>query len=260
MEIIIQQKDITRLRNKSFFLLEKEKDYGILKLGDNMKKRLQMIGKVGVIILISMCFSCTQNKEEVKKKPEESIQSTPTPYIDTNPITVGLYTREGSSRKLAKEYTHVWVLNQDIGVFSMFATKEETIGGESIQTLWPTYWNAISDAENYKIGYHVQFTTKNGEKVSKTILTPKDAESFYSYVQVYLYDDIHQIKGVRYSHVEEMKEDTILTSFKLTGSTLTHEITSSIQLTAFTYTDTDDFDQEGNYRGKSTFTTEIKRG
>ena len=77
---------------------------------------------------------------------------------------------------------------------------------------------------------------------------------------IYLYDDIHQEDGAWYSHVteEEFNENTILTSIKLTGSTLTNDINSDITLTVFTY-DEDDFDESNNYRGISKDTIIIKR-
>ena len=57
---------------------------------------------------------------------------------------------------------------------------------------------------------------------------------------------------------DEYNESTLITSIKLTGSTKTDKITSDITLTAFTY-DSDDFDENNEYRGISKYTTTIKR-
>ena len=77
---------------------------------------------------------------------------------------------------------------------------------------------------------------------------------------VYLYDDIHQT-GSWYSHIEDnaMNEDTILTTIKITTSTKINNVTSDIYLTVFTYNGEEDFDENGNYRGNSTYTTTIRK-
>ena len=55
-----------------------------------------------------------------------------------------------------------------------------------------------------------------------------------------------------------IKDNTIFTTIKLTTSTKINDITSDIELTAFTYLDDNDFLDE-NYRGNSKFTTIIKK-
>ena len=55
-----------------------------------------------------------------------------------------------------------------------------------------------------------------------------------------------------------IKDNTIFTTIKLTTSTKINDITSDIELTAFTYLDDNDF-LDGNYRGNSKFTTIIKK-
>ena len=55
-----------------------------------------------------------------------------------------------------------------------------------------------------------------------------------------------------------IKDNTIFTTIKLTASTKINDITSDIELTAFTYLDDNDF-LDGNYRGNSKFTTIIKK-
>lgn len=213
---------------------------------------------LGVLVLCSGC-----NKEETK-----TIKVTPTPTPVTtreplpcekeNAIPLALYQRENGIRKKVVTHTHSLVLNEDFAVFSTFMTNEEEISGEAIIDLFPTYYQKIGK-ENVKIGYQIAFTLENETSVQKTILNPNDASAIYDYMQVYLYDDIHQKKGAWYSHVEEMKENTLLTTIKLTGSTYTNQIVSPITLTVFLYQGTHDFDSNQNYIGCHFYKTTIQR-
>lgn len=198
-----------------------------------MKKIIWIYFIIG-IFLLSGCSKETIKEKDIEKK-ENNIEKIEEREPIKNPISVGIYMRKNGLRSLTKEYRAPFILNKDVGVFSTFYTQEESISGDSIQKVWMEYFNTYENISSYKIGYRIEFETKNAGKVDKIILEPKDAESFYDYMQVYLYDDVHQLEGAFYTHIEEMKEDTLLTSIKLTGSTLTHEIVSPIILTAFTY-------------------------
>ena len=193
----------------------------------------------------------SEEKEEIKEK-----------YIDNNPIKLGIYMYYNSNtdRKRLNEYTTDWILNVDLCSLEIFYTNEDNIPGDKIKNLWTEYKNKYENIEKYKIGYNIDFDTKNNGHINKNILRPIDTEEIYSYMQIYLYDDINQKDEAWYSHItdEEYNENSILSSIKLTGSTLTNEITSDITLTVFTY-DEDDFDENHQYRGNSKETITIKR-
>ena len=206
------------------------------------------------LFVLSGCYKekVEIEKKEEFKKVEEKIEK------KKNPILVGMYTKKNGSRILTKEYTSPFVLNKDIGVFSTFYTVEEQISGNPIKEVWNQYFKLYKDITSYKIGYQISFETINKINIKKTILKPEDTQSFYDYMQVYLYDDIHQEDGAFYTHIEKEKEETLLTSIKLTGSTLTHEITSPITLIAFIYEE-DDLNNNKEYEGQNTFKTTIYR-
>lgn len=189
------------------------------------------------------------------------IDSETTKYEDKNPITVGLYKYygRGKNRELITEYTNIWTYHQDISSFEVFYTNELEITGNYIQDTFPEYANNYTNADNYKIGYIISFMT-NDKEINKTILSPKDTEEFFNYLEIYLYDDYHRQKGVWYSHTteEEYNEETLLTSIKLTAGKNINEITSDIKVTVFTY-DYDDFDEFNNYRGNSKYTIVVKK-
>ena len=56
-----------------------------------------------------------------------------------------------------------------------------------------------------------------------------------------------------------MNDNTICSSIKLVGDKKTPNISSEIELTAFTYKSNDDFGTNGKYRGNSKYTVTIYR-
>ena len=223
-----------------------------------------------IIICLLLLTGCeSKEKKEntlLKNSSVSNDESTNTEkkdeYIDNNPIKLGIYMYYNSytNRKKINEYSTNWSLNVDLCSLEIFYTNEDSIPSNNIKNLWMTYKDKYNNIDDYKIGYNLEFDTKNEGHINKNILNPSDAWDVYNYLQVYLYDDVHQSDGAWYSHVteEEYNDSSILTSIKLTGSTIVDEITSDITLTAFTY-DKDDFDEKGNYRGISKEKIIIKR-
>ena len=217
-----------------------------------------------LLLTLTSCSYKTQpinkkdNKKNITSNVKEEIKDT---YIDNNPITLGIYmyTNSSTPRYKTNEYKNNWKLNVDICSLEIFYTNEDQIPGTNFKNLWNNYYQNYTDINSYKIGYLIEFNTTNEGKIKKYIKSPQDTDSIYKYIQIYLYDDIHQNEGW-YSHIteNEYNNDSILTSIKLTGSTYIDEITSDISLTAFTY-DNDDFDENGEYRGISKQTVIIKR-
>ena len=222
--------------------------------------------KIIVIVCLLLLVGCSEKKvtnNDVKKEKEEQVEKKED-YVDNNPIKLGIYMYYNSytNRKKLSEYTTDWKLNVDLCSLEIFYTNEEDIPGSKIKDLWKTYMEKYDNIDNYKIGYNIIFDTKNDGTISKNILSPKDTTdaTVYKYMQIYLYDDINQNDGAWYSHLteEEYNNNSILSSIKLTGSTITNEITSDITLTVFTY-DEDDFDENSQYRGISKEKIIIKR-
>ena len=213
-----------------------------------------------VILSLFLICGCEAPKEKVKAPVKTA---TPTPiievddYEDDNPIKISLYDKIGGVRKKITEAEYPWVIGTDIVVLSAFATEEDEISGGNIKTVWTNYWDKNQGYTNYHIGYHIKFSTSDGKEVDKNILKPEDAEDFFEYLQIYLYDDIHQAGGW-YSHVEHMEEGTILTSIKLAPFRGTEKINTPIEVSVFTYKDDNDF-KDGNYRGNSIFKSIIKK-
>lgn len=227
-----------------------------------MKKKLLFL------IIILLLVGCSKEKTQdnvIEDKTtntdnQEQTQLEET-YIDNNPIKLGIYMyyNSNTNRKQLTEYTTSWNLNVDLCSLEIYFTDESEIPGTNQKILWNNYYNNYENIDSYRIGYYLEFETTDKGKIQQYILSPKDTNDIYGYMQIYLYDDIHQ-DGGWYSHIteEEYTDNNILTSIKLTGSTYTDNITSDITLTAFTY-DEDDFDENNEYRGISKQTIIIKK-
>lgn len=175
-------------------------------------------------------------------------------YIpEVYPDVIGLYipAEDGTrARKLVTEFSAKRTAKKDIDCFEVFASAEGYVTGSSFSAMWQTAWAVFEDTQQAKIGFHIAFDLSDGETVSQTILKPSDSEGFYDYLEIYLYDDINQTPGVRYTHLEdsEIDEQTIISSIKLTSGSQIEQV-GDIILTAFIYNGDDCFDADGNYLG-----------
>lgn len=194
--------------------------------------------------------------EEISNEPD-----TPK-YVDTNPISVGIYDKNSAKNKriLIDEVTKPWTYHKDIIEYNVFYTQDKEIDASRIATCFDKYAGLYDeDVSKYRIGYNVQFTA-DGKDINKTIKSPKDVEEFYDYLEIYLYDGYHRAPGQWYSHTteEEFNDNTLLLGIKLTAGKQVEKISSDITLTAFSY-DSDDFDEAGNYRGISKYSITIHK-
>lgn len=231
-----------------------------------MKKMIWLLLILGIITI--GIYSYQKHYTNKPRNPEIQIDKVGTNlnpeknrYIDNNPIKIGLYKyyNRYKDRELITEYRENWNYHKDISSFEVFYTIEEKINGNYFQDTFKQYLENYENIQNYKIGYKISFNTNDNE-INKIILSPKDTEEFFDYLEIYLYDDFHRQKGIWYNHTteEEMNEETLLTSIKLTAGKNINEIISDIKVEAFTY-DYDDFDNAGNYRGISKYSIIVKR-
>lgn len=140
------------------------------------------------------------NKENLEQKAEEIIENDEekvSAYVDDNPITVGLYVKEGDYKKLVKEYYCGWNPEEVLGIFYTVYTNEEKIPGSNFDVVWKKYLNNYTNIDKYRIGYNIKFTMNTGEIIDQTILNPDHAYLMYPEIQFYLYDDINLVPGKR---------------------------------------------------------------
>ena len=105
-------------------------------------------------------------------------------------------------------------------------------------------------------GYRVTFDLVTGEHIDKMLLKPGDELSYREYLENYLYDDIHQVRGKWYNHLlpDDKIDQMILSSCKFTAGEKIDQVKDRITVTAFVYRGDDDFDEDGNYIGPLSYT------
>ena len=179
------------------------------------------------------------------------------PKEESNPIKVGLYHYEKdlSKRVLKTEYTASWSYHKDIISFNVFYTDEKEIPATKISAMFEKYAGDYANSSDYRIGYFIEY---NDLKVQ--VLKPKDTESIYDTLEVYLYDAIAHKNDSWYSHVtnSEFNKNTLLEGIKLTAGKSISDITTDIKVTVFIYTE-NDLDDNNNYIGNKTYTVTIKK-
>ncbi len=199
-------------------------------------------------------------------RPAQTAEPSPLPTASPDPDRppIGLYIPEEGTGKRTRvtTFTSPWTPGKDIDCFEAIACTEQTLLGGSFRRVWQSQWDRYPQADAYRIGFTLSFTLASGQQVYKTILGPADiTEDFTRYVEVYLYDDIHQQAGVRYSHLleSEMDEQTLITSIKLTAGKEIEQV-QAIQLQAFVYRNENEFDaQTGVYTGPGGCTISIQQ-
>lgn len=215
--------------------------------------------KVVIICIVALCLVGCSNKKEIKVKEKKVIdqdaikEEKVNEYIDNNPIKLALFV----DNKKISEYSSSMTIYEDIVSLECYYTEDDSIIDGKFKDVFNHYYNNYKDIDNYKIGYHIKFNTSDGE-ISKYIYKPSDVESFFNYIQVYLYDDVHQDDSW-YDHIskEEYNDSTLLTSIKLTASMYIDRVNSDVEVIAFSYKN-GDIDSNGKYLGNSKYRVVIK--
>ena len=223
-----------------------------------------MKNKIFIIFcLLLTTVGCNLEKKETKTekiKNEEPNITESEPIEEPKeeyPIEIGLYIYESGRRTLVKEISGHYPDAKDIVSLEVYCTKEETLPALSQKELWEKYCGKYEKINEYKIGYNISYTTTENKEVSNTIIHPNDSGPIAYDILTYLYDDIHQTTNW-YSHVapEDVKEDTIYTSIKLTGSAKIDTVKSPIIVKSFIYKEKE-LDNDKNYIGNNFYEMKI---
>lgn len=218
---------------------------------------------VGLLFLILLLSACSVKEKEIYENKEvdnninEEIKEE---YVDDNPIKLSLFLYDNNyhnKKRIEDTYYTNFTSDVDIGSFEVFLTDESTVDGINFKDTWNKYYNNYVDITNYKIGYNIKFVLNDGTSYNSNYLEP-DNYRYGEYFYTYLYDDIHQVDGAFYSHLESMEDNTLITSIKIYAVEGIDKVDYFV-LSAFTYDGEEDFDEEGNYRGNSIYRVNIKR-
>ncbi len=201
-------------------------------------------------------------QDALKKSDEEEKSKFLENNVYDNKIPIGLYTKQNGKLVLTKEIYCNWSMESVFSIFYAVASNDETLTYTNFGNLFKEYWNKNENIDGYKIGYNIKFYLDDGTEVNKNVINPEIAESLFSKLQFYLYDDVTYMPNRNYYHMRqyEMTDATLLTSVKIVGDKETPGVNGPIELTVFTYNGDEDFDKEtGKYLGNSKFTTKIYR-
>ncbi len=154
------------------------------------------------------------------------------------PCLIGFYDdleNNGNYTRLST-WSETWIAGKDIAVFDVIPSSEANLSGSSYKKLWTAEADKLPKEIKAAPYFVLKYTLSDGTKKEVEIKSYVDAEAITNegYLEVYLYDDIHQEDGVWYYHLTAgtTDENTVISSFKLTAG---KEISSveSISLTAF---------------------------
>lgn len=220
-------------------------------------------------LLLILCFvpilfcGCEQEKKEktVKTNPKEVHKEEVKPaYEDLNHTPIGIYQLNGNTLTKLTTIHEKLTVEKDIGIFQVFPSNEDVVSlSNGFANDYYNKWIEYNNSLKVKLGFNIKFHLNTGEDVSYNILYPSDCMNRWEHLMNYLYDDYANRGKGFYSHIEndEYTENTLFTAIKIQSSYQCNEIDSKIQLTVFTYDTDDDFDENGEYRGNSSYSMNI---
>ena len=164
--------------------------------------------------------------EEEAEEPEETPKESRVGFYD-EVIAAGVYTR-------LDDVTSSWEAGVDIVCLDILLSGEGTLAGDSYKDLWQSVADAAGITDT-KVYLALEYTLAGGEKVTLDVSDYKGAEAAVEagYVEIYLYDDVHQVDGMWYSHLtaDTTSESTVVSSVKITAGKKIDQV-ESITLTA----------------------------
>ncbi|MBQ4066751.1 MAG: hypothetical protein IJD22_03800 [Clostridia bacterium] len=208
-------------------------------------KRL-IIALLSALFLLSSCASQNNDLED-SKAAADTTESLPQAIVTTEtvttekapelPVLVGLYVElnnDGNYTRL-NEWHDEWVKGKDIAVFDVIPSAAESLYSRSYTQLWKQEAEKISPGTLPKPYLNVYYQLNDGTEINVDITSWKEAEGIIAdgYIEIYLYDDIHQ-DGGWYSHLTEGTTDseTVISSVKITAGNSIEEV-NSIIITAY---------------------------
>ena len=246
-----------------------------------MKKTIPIL--IAIVLIISIVFTLviqinkkknenkieTENSEtKIEEIVEEPVKEEPK-YIDENTVPISLYIEQGNNLVKITEYSCDWSPENVLNLFYAVPSTEETISSYNFDTMWKEKIAEYPNGDKCRIGYEVSFdfkeTNDEGEEVinkyTYTLRCPDDTYYTFPKVMTYLYDDVNLVPGKAYYHITQdvMYDYTIASSIKLVGDVDSYKIEGPITLKAFCFDTEDDFDEEGHYRGNSSYTITINK-
>lgn len=149
-------------------------------------------------------------------------ESAETAQAPGDPAPIGFYddiNDDGTFTRL-DTYTAPWIAGSDIAVFDVIPSTAPSIRADSYKQMWQEEAAKVSPDGLVRAHFTLRYTRSDGKEIVCPINTPYDAEAMnVGFVEIYLYDDVHQADGAWYSHVTEadMTDETVFSSIKITA-------------------------------------------
>lgn len=204
----------------------------------------------------------SQNSSQAESMTQSATQATvketePLIYIpdETGRPFVNFYHSFDASRQdrdMCGIFESTWVAKKDIVILEPLAFVEPKHFGSvsNYAQFWKELWDSHAKANVCKTGFVMNIQLLDGTSIKKVITKPSDTESFYNYVEMYIYDDINQKPNTWYSHLldSQMNDKTLMSSIKITAGSDIAKV-SKIVVSVFVYENEKDFDSNGNFIG-----------
>lgn len=237
-----------------------------------MKKLTPIILIVIIVAVVATTIVLNLNKKKQDKENTEIVEIENTDieieevveepkYKDENEVPISLYIEQGDNLVKITDYSCDWSAENVFNLFYAIPSTEETIPNYNFDTMWKEKIAQYKNGEDCRIGYQVSFKYEDGQTYTYNLKCPDDTYFTFPKVMTYLYDDVNLVPGKPYYHITQdvMYDYTIASSIKLVGDVDSDKIDGPITLTAFCYDTEDDFDEDGNYRGNSSYSIIITK-
>jgi len=172
-------------------------------------------------------------------EPSESVTDTDAPETESPlPCLIGLYDDLNNDDNYTRltTWNEPWISGKDIAVFDVIPSTESKLYSPSYKELWKAQSSKISPDALVKPYFELIYTLADDSEKSVMIYSYSDAEAVIDdgYIEIYLYDDVHQPDGAWYSHLVESttNDDTVISSIKITAGKLIDDV-KSIKLFAY---------------------------
>lgn len=152
---------------------------------------------------------------------------------------IGFYDdlEENGNYTRLSQWNEPWVKGKDIGVFDIIPSEKATLQGRSYKKLWKQEAEKNFASKLPVPFFELYYLLDDGTEKTVKIADYSDAQGVTDegYLEVYLYDDIHQEDGAWYYHLTQSttSEQTVISSFKLTAGADIHKVLE-VKLTVYT--------------------------
>lgn len=210
----------------------------------DMKRFISVLLLIFILLLCSCRPANTTDETSSHTDDTTSVITVPadtTEEIESQeelPCFIGFYDdleNNGVYKRLS-EWEVPWIIKEDIAVFDVIPSNEEVLTGSSYKDLWKSESEKVSKSGLVTPYFSITYSLVDGTEKTAHISSYTDAQAVTDegYIEIYLYDDIHQEEDAWYYHLTDVTttDNSVISSIKITAGNNINDV-NSIQLTAF---------------------------